>query len=91
MVRALTAGTALAVLAVGCGSSAPSDVSLLRRACLHPPSASSLYDYSYETVDGRGVVTGVALCGSDGSVQGWDPRPSGSGDRVTVRDYGQPG
>ncbi len=84
----LLALTVLAILVAGCGSSQPTDVSLLTRACKVRPGGSQ-YDWSYATVDGHGVVTGVALCGSDGSVSQWDPRPSGSGDHVVLYGWGQ--
>jgi hypothetical protein len=73
-----------AFVLAGCGSSTPTDVALLRKACQTPPSSSVAYDWGYETIDPHNVVTGVALCGSDGSVARWALYPAGNGDQVHV-------
>lgn len=94
MIRRLLVLAALAVSLAACGSSKPSDVSLLTRACKVRPQGAS-YDWSYATRDRYGVTTGVALCDTDGSVAGWGvrgdgPVPSGRGDHVFLFEQGQP-
>lgn len=88
----------LAIVAVSlvaaCGSSTPSDVQLLTRACKVRPEGSG-YDWRYATRDRYGVITGVANCNPDGSVANWGmnwdgPPPTGHGDQVYLLDRGQP-
>ena len=86
----VTGALGVILVGVGSGSPRPSDVALLRQACRTPPPGSA-YDYDYATVNSSGVVTGVALCGSDGSVSSWNPRPTGFGDEVRVYERGQAG
>lgn len=74
----------LAALAIaGCGTSTPSDVALLTQACREARTLPG-YDKDYAAIDRYGSVVGIAACTSDGAVANWNPRPSGSGDRVEL-------